>query len=195
MVERIIWVISMIGIKLFYFPLNRRKIKSHILKWPIDKYIPFIPVFIIPYIFFYPLLYLGGILTAGSRPIEQLRTYGTSYLIMAAISFLFFIFWPTSVEEYQVKGTGFFREQIKLLYKHDARLNAFPSLHVSTSILSIYFLSSWYPSLTWLLLVMGILVLVSTVTIRQHHLPDILGGILVTCISITTGILLSGLLR
>jgi membrane-associated phospholipid phosphatase len=143
-----------------------------------DRMIPFLPrtVCIYDSIFLYT-----AIAPCLMKSRRELNRYVAGILLISSISFFIFFFFPTSVNR---SGLHPLESPLyTLLIFIDNELNAFPSLHAAFAVFNALYCNRFSAILgniavafLWL---WGIGIIVSALCIRQHYLPDILGGILV----------------
>jgi membrane-associated phospholipid phosphatase len=145
----------------------------------LDRVTPFIPQFILPYIIWYGFIFAILIwlmikdgklyaITLGSIVVGLLASYGV------------YAVFQTTVPRPAVPGQDIFSHLIRLVYNNDKPYNAFPSIHVLTSY--IIFLVSYETKVYSKELALGsqalsILIIFSTVFLKQHVLLDVAGGI------------------
>lgn len=151
---------------------------------PWEHLVPTIPLLLIPYftatfsflalpIFFY--IKLGWIKT---------KIYLITQVMATTIGYLFYFFWPTSVIRSPITGTGFFNGWLRWLHTNDRPSAAFPSGHVYHSTVMAYFLWIYFPITRPCVAVVYPLIVLATVMLKQHYLPDILGGLATGIIAI-----------
>jgi len=75
--------------------------------------------------------------------------------------------------------TDFLSRVMNKYYEDDLPVNCFPSLHAANSTLSAYFLSREKPKYAFLFWLIAVLVMVSTLFVRQHVIADEIAGFLV----------------
>ena len=149
---------------------------------PLDRLIPFCPVFVVFYCLWYPLLVAVGLyLLAADR--AGFRRY---MAFLAASFFLSLLIWflLPSGQDLRPDLTGrtdLFSRWIAALYTVDTNTNVFPSVHVVGSIGAAW--AVWdCPSLRrrrWpgvAATALAVLICLSTVLIKQHSLLDAAGG-------------------
>lgn len=170
-------------VKSIYLPLNKRKSKYY---WKIkfDDSIPFIPVFIIPYLgyFFYiiaTIIYLWNT--------KYINVFFVTYIISYILAGLFWFFIPNGVKRPKIYRKDIFSRLTALIYKYDDDGNGFPSAHIFATLTCSYFLFLAFPEYLVLILSMTFLISVSTVFVKQHYILDIVGGIIFFLLSITLG--------
>ncbi len=173
-----------IGLLRLYYPLNRRPNCSY-LRYKIDDYIPLIPIFVIPYIFFFVWTFLPAIIM-WNNPL------GIPFLASQVIATLTgtFVWWklPTGVKRpSRLEELSIFHRMLNTIYSHDSDVNACPSGHVYTSLISSYYLALFIPYLTVPIYLIGILISISTVFTKQHYFVDLIGGSIWAVLSVMLG--------
>lgn len=126
----------------------------------------------------YPLLFLLVYVTEKRK--SKLSRYLYAALAVNLISELIFILWPTAIDRTLFPLPGQNGDAsvglLHLIRKLDNPGNCFPSLHVSTSLLSAFALwrhgsKRFYFALLW-----AIAIAVSTMTTKQHYFVDVISG-------------------
>ncbi len=146
------------------------------LETPIDRALPVVPVFAVPYVSLEPFIYVSLVIFL----VFRVRIFQSAVLSMVAtflVSYLFFAFLQTYVDRPALTGHDFLTGLIRGVYASDQPYNDFPSLHVSTStIIAIHW---WRFGGRYTLPIIGwaALVAISTVMVKQHYVPDIAGGL------------------
>lgn len=153
---------------------------------PIDNYIPFIPWFIYIYVGCYIHWYVTYVLVAHTSKSHFLRfmnAVAISYIICGII----YLAMPTTIDRPYIGNIGRIAGfLLTTIYSADTPVNLFPSMHCLISWLCWIGMRRqkkiplWYRVFTF---VLGILVCVSTVTVKQHFFIDIVAGILVAEVS------------
>jgi len=105
-----------------------------------------------------------------------------SLLFTTVVSVCFFIMFPTIMIRETLVNTNIFDNIVGFIYSSDLGFNAFPSLHVSLITCALYFLSS--KKKYWYVFVLGLLIIVSTLFVKQHSIIDVFGGLTIAIISI-----------
>jgi membrane-associated phospholipid phosphatase len=149
-----------------------------------DKLIPVIPIFIIPY-YFATLSFLAvPILFYLKLGWAKTKAYLVAETLATTFAYATFAIFPTSVIREPIVGNGLFNDLLRGLYAADKPSGAFPSGHVYSSIIISYYLWKYFPQTRiWIVIILRP-VIASTVLLKQHYVIDIVGGILVACISI-----------
>jgi len=141
-----------------------------VTRW--DLSIPLVPIAVWPYFSWYvsplPLL-------AASR--QDFRRVACAVVLAFAISILGFIVFPASIQRPVIAGGTLSERALLLLYKYDPPWNIFPSFHAALCAIL------WRPVFGGRLARMLMPVWMSTICVacvltRQHHLLDIVAGLL-----------------
>ena len=146
----------------------------------VDSKIPFIPSFML----FYVLAYVQWVVTyiAHSHPsVESCYRLVAADLIAKFLCMLSFIFLPTQMTRPEITGSGFWEQCVNFLYTIDRPISLLPSLHCLVS--WICFRTTMYlPQKRGLYIaaqgILTLLILASTVLIKQHTLLDVITGVL-----------------
>jgi membrane-associated phospholipid phosphatase len=172
-----------IGIMLLYFPLNKMITSGVILKLPIDNNIPTLSIFVIPYCLFFAYVYLF-LLVSLRLSLKQYQQITLAFIIASCVSYLVFIFYPTYVESIHLNNHTIFDSLVNWIYSVDRRFNAFPSGHVFYTTLCAIYILKWERRFKLIYLPLAVLIILSTVFIKQHYTPDIIGGLVLAFISV-----------
>lgn len=165
---------------LLYIPLNHDNGNVHNLVTALDRSIPFSQFFVVPYLAWYALIFVFLFWFM----LEDNGIYLSAlFSILAGLlaSFLIFRFFQTFVPRPVVPEQGIFMQLTRMVYNLDNPYNAFPSIHVMTS--SIIFLGGkhakeYSKSISWLAQGTAVLIVLSTLFLKQHTLLDAAGGII-----------------
>lgn len=139
-----------------------------------EKNLPFLPWTVV----FYFIAYLQaiGIFLLISRHHIQKVLLGMIGII--AVCGLFFLLWPTAYPRPSLPAdTGnISRVLYGFLTAIDRPQNCFPSLHVAISLFAVFVLwrQNWHLGIFFLIL--SVLGIVSTLTLKQHYFVDVIGG-------------------
>lgn len=145
-----------------------------------DRAIPFLP-FMIPIYVSY--LVYAFIVIARSRDDRQVTEIFWITHIQLAISLCFFVFYPVTYP----RDDFYYGGPVASIFNQfwiwfDAPNNCFPSLHTANCCLAIHY--SWDKEKRLLYSAWGLLIIVGTLTCKQHYVVDILAGIVVYGLSI-----------
>ena len=162
-----------------YFYLGHLKTTKYLLITNLDLSIPFIPIFVYFYIFLV-LYVIIGIYILKKDSIERRKVLIGLVIIniIASIFFLFFNVYNPRPSIFNIDGLT--KILLNRIYSSDAPTNGFPSLHVSQTAIVMYYLKNKYLCM----LIVGILIILSTLFIKQHCILDVMGGLAVTFFTI-----------
>ncbi|MGI9265260.1 MAG: phosphatase PAP2 family protein, partial [Gammaproteobacteria bacterium] len=111
------------------------------------------------------------------RERQAFRAAIIAFCLCMGIAFLFFRFLPIEMHKTYATGDDWFSKLTFFQQSKDTPYNNFPSLHVGLNVYA-YALIVWQwqrISAAWL--VLPVLIIVSTLLVKQHLLIDVLGGI------------------
>jgi len=152
----------------------------------IDELIPFKIGFIIPYCIWYVLIFAVPYLLY-KKDKESFIRYIYSYGICTIIANIIFICFPTTVLRPDIEVTGILTFIADIIFKIDTPiLNCFPSLHCAISMLFITYIleSKKYNKYTKIsIVIISILIMASTMFVKQHVFVDFISGNLLALIS------------
>ena len=166
-----------------YFHVLRHPVRP-VIEMPLtllDQWVTFQPTALVAYVSLW--LYVG--LPAGLMPtVRQLVAYGLWVGALCAAGLAIFYAFPTAVPPPQLPVDVALHPGFALLQGVDAAGNACPSLHVATAVFSAFWIdwllrqlrAPWPPRALnglWLLLIVY-----STMAIKQHVALDVAGGAL-----------------
>jgi membrane-associated phospholipid phosphatase len=175
--RRVIWLILIWAAMALYFLINRLVRGGVSLDLPVDKLIPLYPPFVAPYLLADGLFVALPVWAALRAKAGDFETYALCVLLATLVSYVVYISFPTYVNRPEVFGQDWFSRAVALLYRADQAHNAAPSGHAFYTLLSAIFLTRWKPRLIWLWCAMTLLILASTLLVRQHNLLDLAAGL------------------
>ncbi len=163
--------------------------------WPVDHRIPFKVSFVYAYYFWYFYSY-GTILfllfRRGAERIYQRYALSLALTLLVAVT-VFFLF-PTRIDRPEVVGDSLAAQMVRLIFRIDPPYNCLPSIHVAFSVLTCIEWDRWlraaHPgapgpsrmvriSLRSANIGVAALICLSTLFIKQHYSPDLVGGVAV----------------
>lgn len=189
-----VWYLLLLPAFLLAFALAERLVPSDGDYWvsylPLDDYIPFAEVFIIPYCSWYLLLFCVGLyllLFDG----ENFKKYMLFVMLGNITALIFCVLSPNGQE---LRPEAFARDNLLTwvvgnIYAADTNTNVFPSMHVIGSVGAAVAVFKSRKMRFWRVpvLIVAALVIVSTVFVKQHSVLDILGGF-IWCVPLYLGI-------
>lgn len=183
---------------LLYFPLylaafryleNITPEHLHIISSPLDQYIPFLPVFIIPYLFWFVYIALPGMyfLFCERDVFCRLMYFG---MIGMTVFLLISYVYPNglAIRPEHLAGDSVFIKLTRYVYSVDTSTNVLPSIHVFNSI-GIYLAVKDSENLRkkkgirYASLTITVLIILSTMFVKQHSVVDVIAGLLLSCVA------------
>ena len=167
-----------------YGLLNNDRRTIHSLATPIDSHIPYLKIFIIPYIIWYAFIFLCLFYFY----LKDKKTYFISLFSLVVgelICYVIYYFFQTTTPRPVVDGTDFLSTLIRTIYSNDEPYNCFPSIHVlTTSVVMVGLLKSSFRNFinVFFVTVTGILIILSTLYIKQHVVLDVVSGLGLACL-------------
>ena len=178
---------------LLYFGCEFFQSKIHDVKRPVDDKIPFLPWTVLPYCFWFPMIVFYPLIVFRTDP-HSYCGYLTTMVMEIVLSIVCYLIYPTSFQR-PVPPDGFWGKFMKFVYHSSYRgLNCAPSLHCSSCFLVICVsftcagMSLWVRGFT---VSIAIMIVLSTLTTKQHTLIDVLTAVPLFLISRILGILLT----
>ena len=142
----------------------------------LDDYIPFVPEFIVFYILFFVFTPIPIIIFWKRKNINNIIR---SFIMVKAISLITYMFLQTEINRPEINpNNSIFEKIVQYLYSTDQSKNLMPSLHVSLSLLTALWIAKYYPKIKIPILILGSLIAISTVFVKQHVLIDVPTGLL-----------------
>lgn len=152
------------------------------LSLQVDSSIPFLPwtisIYFGCFIFWAVIYYIVARL-----PRQDADRFFCANLLAKVVCFLIYILFPTTIVRPDPCGTTVWDSVVRFLYRIDTADNLFPSIHCMLGWLCwVGVRGKKSVPLMWRIaaLLMAIAVCVSTLTVRQHVVLDIAGGILLS---------------
>lgn len=170
---------SIYGILNAYTNTNRNLITA------LDRAIPFVKEFIIPYVMWYPMVPLVFLYIC----LKDKETYCRMLISLAVsliISYITFFFFQTTVPRPELVGNDVFTNIIRVLYSADRPINCFPSIHVMTCFLMIegvWFTKGKNTKFAVITTIVNVIIILSTVFIKQHVVLDGVFGIAIAFVT------------
>lgn len=175
--------------------------RIHILATALDSNIAFIPAMIVPYSWSLILFIASFFMVRSSAQLFQLTT---RLIIATLLACLIFYLYPARFSYLRPLTTDWTAFGYQFLQMTDKPFNQFPSLHVSYALLLNYSLwNVWHSKANPQALILFYratltlictLITVSTVFTYQHHLLDILGGLLLALIVLAISVKIKNVL-
>ena len=178
---------------LLYFGCEFFQNKIHNVKRLIDDKIPFLPWTVLPYCFWFPLIAFYPLVVFRIDPYSYCG-YLITMVIEIVLSVMCYLIYPTSFQR-PVPPDGFWGSCMKFVYHGSYRgLNCAPSLHCSSCFLVICVSFTCMGMSLWIRIFtisIAVMIVLSTLTTKQHTLIDVLTAVPLFLISRILGILLT----
>lgn len=141
---------------------------------PLDGLIPFLPWTWLVYASFYVMLPLAA---WWARPGEYPKTLA-AVLLANVLCWLGFVLFPAHYPRPSLEGVDptWLREALASMWRDDLPGNTLPSIHVTTATLVSLRLHRMRGGVGWL--VWGAAISLSTLTVKQHFVADVVAGLL-----------------
>ena len=166
---------------LLFYVVEHAVTQGYWVSWcPLDDWIPFVRQFVYFYVLWYPLM-VGMTLWLLVRDTRAFVRYGWTVIIGLTASIAIFFLFPSGqdLRPAQVPGDDLAAMLVRAIYAVDTNTNVFPSMHVVGTLAAVR--AAWDTRsisgrARWAIAVLGVLINLSTVLIKQHSALDILGG-------------------
>lgn len=172
-------LIPLVG--LIYVHLNQADGIAYNLVTDLDRQIPFLKGFVVPYLSWYGFLLVGFLYLV----YKDRRNYYITlveFVIGLLICYGVYAIYQTTVPRPELTGSDWLLRMVEWVYRSDQPFNCFPSTHVLTSYLMMRaYLRTNQVATRYKIIVtaMSLLIIVSTQFVKQHVLLDIVGAVLV----------------
>lgn len=178
-------IVLVIFESILYFVSKILQGEAHVMNGTIDNIIPFCVYFIIPYCFWYLLIFYIPYYYY-KKDKDLFNKFYVSYVLIIIIANIFYLVYPSTVIRPEVSGNGILYWITNVIFTIDTpAINCFPSLHCG--VITLMLLSSLESNKLSNnhKLFMGVCMLIicaSTLFIKQHAFIDAIGGITLTTI-------------
>lgn len=187
--KQLFYLLWFLPLEAMYFISQRLPLNHIVIDLKADRAIPFIAVFIVPYVIWY--VYVPGLMVymyfkERSAYVKQCM----ALFVGMALCIITFIVLPTALPadfRPQTLGGGVFDFMCRIIYANDMPYNVCPSLHcyeaVCIHIMTFYgtHLKKRY-ALRISSAVLAVLICLSTVYTKQHSIIDMVVGILLAAV-------------
>ncbi|NLO08585.1 MAG: phosphatase PAP2 family protein [Clostridiales bacterium] len=156
----------------------------------LDKYIPFMEIFIIPYFLWFIFIFVTVAYFFLTSRQEFYKCCAFLFIGMT-ICLIIYTIWPNGhylrVNLDTLGRSNIFTRALGRLYSIDTATNVFPSIHVYNSIGAMIAIrkSERLRQIKWLQIstfILTVLICMSTVALKQHSILDVFGGIALSII-------------
>ena len=183
---------------LLYFPFylavfryleNIRLEHLHIISSPLDQHSPFIPVFIIPYLFWFVYIAGPGLYFLFCEKEEFCRLM---YFGMIGMTVFLLVSWiypnGLDIRPDSFADNNIFTQLTRFVYSVDTSTNVLPSIHVYNSV-GIYLAVRDSENLAgkkgirYASLITTVLIILSTMFVKQHSVVDVFTGLMLSYVA------------
>ncbi|KLT16048.1 phosphoesterase [Neobacillus vireti] len=161
-----------------YELLNTRANDAVDLTSAVDSAIPFLSVFIIPYILWYAYLSCYLVYFCFKDTKIYLKTL-ILIVIAELICYVIYFFFQTTVPRPTVEGDNLVIHLVQWIYANDRPVNCFPSIHVLTTftiMLASLHIKNKHILNNLTIHILGTLIIISTLFVKQHVILDMIGS-------------------
>ena len=173
------FMISILISNIFYKLLNNGDGDINSLVTNVDQTVPFLKIFIIPYITWYAYIAVGLIYLC----MRNRKIYYTSLIslnIGLIVCYIIYAIFQTTVPRPVIAGSDILSKLVNMIYKHDNPYNCFPSMHVTTTYILMKGINHTENNIvtSFLFNIIGILIIISTQFVKQHVILDLIFAVL-----------------
>jgi len=183
------WITFCVIYFLGYRVIENRVSRFHIIDTPVDTWIPFCKIFVIPYL----LWFLYAVLTIlffckKQQQEEESNRLLKAYIIGAVVFFVVSLCYPNiQYLRPAVVGNDVFGKLIKMIYSMDTATNILPSLHVYISVACYIAIAKnemcrKRKGLVLLTFFLTVMIILSTMLIKQHSIVDVVVALFLNAI-------------
>jgi membrane-associated phospholipid phosphatase len=170
---------------------RRENVNFHIISLPIDYKIPFIEIFIIPYVIWFGFVTAGIVITVFSAKSRDFMLMYMDLVIGMTIFVIISAVFPNKLDlrPLVMPRDNIFTHMVRGLYSIDTPTNVMPSIHVYNTIGICFGLgrTDWFKrhkKINAASFIIGFLIIISTVFIKQHGLLDVGLAILMQAVAV-----------
>jgi len=168
----LIWLLILPVININYVISNTLSQNGKNLALMLDKEIPFVSLFVFPYVYWYIYIFIGLIFILSKDRKRYLRTLMAIYIGMC-MCYVFYYLYPVEISRPVIDNNTIANKLVNIIYENDRPVNCFPSIHVLNAYIIMRFTKvkdnkSWF----YYTNIIGILIMLSTLFIKQHFILD-----------------------
>lgn len=180
-------LLYMLPLLVWFKLIEHYLVPKYIIHSTLDDKIPFLKIFVLPYVIWFVYVAFGLIYTG----IESKESFYKLYIFLSAgmsICYILYMLFPNAQNlRPMITEKDFLSQYVKFIYATDTPTNVCPSIHVLNSIAVDAALhnSPYLDSKKWCRTIssaLSILIILSTVFIKQHSIIDVAAGIILAAI-------------
>lgn len=176
-VKQLAYLLVVPALKMIYFVINRIPRPAANVLTVVDSYLPVIPMFVVPYILFYPFVFTGLIyLFKHNRPayVHTVWCYSIGLVLCYATYWLY----QTTFPRPELLGQDIFSYLLRQIYQADKPVNCLPSIHALGTMLVMLGLAAGPHQKKLLVNFVGVLIILSTMFTKQHGVLDVIAALI-----------------
>jgi membrane-associated phospholipid phosphatase len=176
----LLWLLCIPVLNVFYGILNREGPHVRSLMTGLDEAIPFVSVFIVPYLIWYPFM-IGMFVYLFKKSSAVYYRALIQLCIGLVVCYITYYLYQTVVSRPIITDQVPLHQLVSFVYSSDQPFNCFPSIHVMTTYVILKHTSPYIDVKRFVRLgihLTGWSIIVSTVFVKQHVVLDIAGAIL-----------------
>lgn len=170
-----------------YFFAKFTPVSAHLIGGKIDNAIPFLPIFIVPYILWYVFLIVVPCILYDQDK-KTFYWYLVTNFLVDTIATIIFICYPTLLIRPEIEVSGIFTWLVNLIYWGDTpALNCFPSIHCASCFIAIFIMiksNKIRKKERFTTSIFALLIIVSTLFIKQHAVIDVVGAFVLALVTV-----------
>lgn len=162
-----------------YFLAKFTPIEPHIVGGTIDTKIPFLSIFIIPYVLWYLFLVVVPCILYHQDK-KSFYWYLVTNFLVDTVATIAFIFYPTLLIRPELHVHNISTWLVNLIYWGDTpALNCFPSIHCASCFVALFIMiksNKIEKKYRFTTSIFSLLIIASTLFIKQHVVIDVIGA-------------------
>ncbi|MGG7144518.1 phosphatase PAP2 family protein [Clostridium nigeriense] len=168
----LIWLLILPVININYVIASALSQNGKSLDLILDREIPFVSLFVFPYVYWYIYIFIGLIFILSKDRKRYLRTLMAIYIGMC-ICYVFYYLYPVEISRPVIDNNTIANRLVNIIYENDRPVNCFPSIHVLNTYIIMRF-TKFKDNKSWFYYtnIIGILIMLSTLFIKQHFILD-----------------------
>lgn len=174
-------ILSLVLLSGLYVVLNHPQAENHNVSIFLDKGIPLIPFFVIPYLSFYLLIFFTMVEVSTSY--NRFKKVWGAFVVCLIVSYTVFYFFQTVVYRPVIINKDIFSLLVNWVYTMDSPYNGLPSLHTSISTICFFYLVFVKKRLRIIFTSWAFLIVLSALFTKQHYILDIIFGLILGSVS------------
>jgi membrane-associated phospholipid phosphatase len=179
-IKALLWILSIPLSNVIYQLLNNSERGANSLVTDIDRSLPFVKLFAIPYLSWFLFIAAALIYLC----FKDRNTYYKTLIVLNVsliACYLIYYFYQTVVPRPELIGDDILTNLVKLIYNSDMPYNCFPSIHCLTSYIAAKSIKNSSLTYSWIkisAIAMAFMIIISTQFIKQHVVLDIISAII-----------------